>query len=179
VTISMPKLNKYRSAGFTLVEMSAVILLMGLLCGVATLTFRGPYQAACFEYSLQQIEQFDATLRQHARRFGRPAELTIDITQHRFTITADESRSEARQFQLRPDVKIAAVRTAGLQSTYGTIAIGVSRNGSTPSYALHLVSTQGAERWIVVLGLVGQVLHVDDEQEVQALLSPEGGPNLD
>lgn len=70
----------HRRTGFTLIELTAVLVLMALIIAIAAIRLRAPYQAAKQAYWVDRIEAFDQNARQHARRFGRLSEMQIELS---------------------------------------------------------------------------------------------------
>ena len=55
----------------------AVLTIVALLAGAASLSLRGPHQAARLENAVERLTMVDRQLREHARRYGRSEQLTI------------------------------------------------------------------------------------------------------
>ena len=67
-----------RSA-FTLIELLAVVAILGMFASVATVVVRGSISAARHQLEWQRLQSMDVTLRAQCRRLNRPATLQVDL----------------------------------------------------------------------------------------------------
>lgn len=169
---------------FSLVEVTMVLLLAGLLASMVALSLAGPAQVMRLEDALDRIAQCDRRARLYARRFGRPLQLTFRLDSGEISATSsslDESADDARftqdqtELTLRTDLPdrfhLVRLLVADQKIEAGQVSLPCSSNGQTPSYALGLTSPRDAQQWVVVAGLTGQVTRVKDEAEAQGVLS--------
>jgi prepilin-type N-terminal cleavage/methylation domain-containing protein len=153
--------------GFTLIEVMAVIVIMGLLAGVAALTFARPLAASRARNAQDQILSLDSSARQFARRFGRPVEVAFDFATQ--TIARRERDEIVFSARLPGGCRIEEIRVNGRDESLGEIAIPISSNAMSQSYAVHLVG-QDLDRWLVVAGLSGQVTQINDVATLDQIL---------
>jgi prepilin-type N-terminal cleavage/methylation domain-containing protein len=164
--------------GFTLIEMLVVIALAALMASIVAVSLTGSYRSASVEDAAGRIATYDRQAREHARRFGIPGRLVFDLGRGTVTRAAieGESMSEtAGVLQLPTGVHIGRVVTAQGTAAGGQIAVPVSRDGQTASYAVCLTSMKGQEYWIVTAGLTGRTLKVRDEREAQDIFRAMSG----
>ncbi|HUY31652.1 MAG TPA: type II secretion system protein [Pirellulales bacterium] len=175
----VPDLRDGRRRAFTLIELSVVLALMGLVLAVATVSFKEPYRRAQSQYALEQVMQADRRLRDHARRFGRAADLTIDL--ERGVIHATEQAAERRagkeQLALRFASAVDRVLLGRRHIAYGRANVHFSGSGRSKTYALRLRGADGVGRWLLFAGESGQVTVSEHEKEIDdifRILHPKG-----
>jgi len=160
------------AAGFTLIEVAAVALLLALLAGAVAWSFSGPIAAVRAGDALDRVRTFDAVARHAARQSGRGVTLVLDPADGsmvRQDMTAGEPR-EAYRAALPGGFKLDRVRTAedASRSLGGRTVIPCSADGRTQTYAVHIVGG-GRDRWLVFAGLTGQPTEVAHEAEVDQI----------
>ena len=75
-----------------------------------------------------------------------------------------------------PDgVRVTRVLVGSDVTDFGQVRVPVSAEGRSPSYALGL-STPAGDRWLVVVGLTGQVIPAADASAADADLEPTRAP---
>jgi general secretion pathway protein H len=153
-----------RPRAFTLIEVLCVVLLIGLLSGAAVIAFDRPLRAARARQIVEEIAAFDAAARAAARRSGRDVEMVIDPLER--TIVRDESA----RLELPAGLEIEQVRTADGSAPGSRVVIRCSPHGISRGYAIHLRSGD-FDRWLLVAGLSGQVTMLNDESQVDSILS--------
>src|SRR5688500_8497355 len=119
------------SRAFTLIELTAVLAILALLCTAAAFTFAPPLQRARKADAIAAIRSFDTYTRQAANRFGRASHILIDLDAQSLT------RAGANPLHLPPSLKIAEVRLATSRHSAGRVRIPCTAAGLTPTYALH------------------------------------------
>lgn len=159
-----------RRAAFTLIEISAVIVLAALLAAALALSLSGVGRAARMEDAIQQIIAFDDMTRRTARASGRAMEIVVDTEAQRIRrIDATTRQVHGRQLALGSRVRIDEARLGGGALMPASAPILVSDRGLSSTYALKL--TEGsAKRWVLIVGLTGRGIEVSDDGEVQQLL---------
>lgn len=155
--------SRLGAQAFTLIELTAVLVILALLSAAAVVTFGVPLQRARSADAVASLRSFDAYARQAAGRFNRPSQIIIDLDRQMLTRTA------AEPLHLPQVLRIAEVRLAAHRQTSGQVKIPCSAAGLTPSYGLHLTGPE-TDRWILVAGLSGQITEIDDERSLDNLL---------
>ena len=174
--------------GFTLIEMVLVIALTAILATAVTLSLTGPRRAAQARDVAEGVAHYDRLAREWSRRFGRPTRLTFHLNRGMVSrAVADGEAAGAEEdsavdrpaaLQLAGGYRIDRVVLAGRSASAGEVSVPCSTGGQTPSYAVLLAGPGGQRQWLVVAGLSGNVLTVNDEREVEdifAALSGEPG----
>jgi type II secretion system protein H len=171
--------NSIRS-GFTLIELLAVLVLAAILAGAAVLSLQGPYQAARLENAIERITLIDRQLREHARRYARPAQLAIHPSTGR-TIATDltSDKSSPTAFQLDSGVRIDQVAIGERRSNCDAMTIAYSAQGRSLSFGVCLCGSDGKQHWLLFTGGTGQVIQIEDETKVEELLCLGSTPGTD
>jgi prepilin-type N-terminal cleavage/methylation domain-containing protein len=152
-------------AGFTLIELVVVIVILGIMAAVAVLSLGGTTD----RYQLSQAElvwqSFDAQARRHARTSHRTIEATIQRSRGQLQID-----SLSKTFQIPSSVEIKKVRVHHRGAGRSQIDLQFDREGTSPTYAVQLQRGK-LTKWLVVLGISGQVCTFDTEREVNEVLA--------
>jgi type II secretory pathway pseudopilin PulG len=182
-----------RRAAFTLIEVLAIVALLGLLVGATVWLMADDARRASRADALGQIAHADRTARLAAQRLGRPCVLRCDLDAQRLRRVVHDTGEEAvsHTVDLPQGFRIARItlpaapgrsprtrrRQAGRDIDAGVVDIAYSTAGRSTSYALRLVFEGGRGRrsdkdlggWLVVAGLTGQIMVVQDAEEVDNL----------
>lgn len=154
-----------RRPAFTLIEMLAVLALLGLLTALATVSLSGAVRAARANDTAEAVRALDRSIRDYAKRFGRTVTLRFDLSQGVVVRVEDGKPSVAYALPVRRVITRSDDRTAA------EVFVNVSAAGYSPSYAVLVNASQGTQ-WIVFAGLSGQASVVNDEREVLDILAP-------
>jgi type II secretion system protein H len=157
--------------GFTMIEILAVMVLLGLAAGVVAVNIRGPMREASLEEVVERIVDFDGQTRAIARRKGRPLRLRVDLTAGRLSRSDAETGEELGA----PAVVLGGWRVEELRVRdepigSGTATLSVSRRGLSQSYALLLVGPHGERRWLLCAGLSGHFTQYDSHDGIENIL---------
>jgi prepilin-type N-terminal cleavage/methylation domain-containing protein len=155
-----------RRRGFTLIEMMAVIVVIGLLSTGAVISFSRPLAASRARNSIDQVKSLDSSARQFARTFGKPVEIVFDLSNQ--TIARRERDQIVFQTTLSRGVRIEEVRFATRSESIGEVSIESSSAGLSRSYAVHLVGPQ-LDQWLIFAGLSGQVTVINDVSQLDTI----------
>jgi prepilin-type N-terminal cleavage/methylation domain-containing protein len=179
----VPHSRQVHRRAFTLVETMVAVIILGLLAGAVTWSFRAPLRRARMAEAIEQVKYIDASSRAFARRFGRNVEVVYDVSEG--TMERRESARADASFRtvIASPFRIEAVRTRGRTEEYGEAAIAVSPLGVSQTYAVKLAGPE-AQRWVVVTGLGGEILTLADDAQVEAIFAkvaqpPRGGRDAD
>jgi len=160
------------ASAFTLIELTVVIVLLGIISTAAALTFRSSLQAASATDAIAQIKYLDSTARRRAVRFNQPVELVFDLSNSSLSRREGNKRNDVSFSSPLPrGFSIDQINIAGQSTFNGEISITCSPTGLTSSYALHLIGPN-FDRWLLFAGLSGQITLIQNEETVQDILSP-------
>src|SRR3954453_11891082 len=155
---------------FTLVETMVAVIIVGLLAGAVTWSFRAPLRRARMAEAIEQVKYLDASSRAFARRFGRNVDVVYDVSEGTLE-RRENARAEASfHAAIASPFRIEAVRTRVRTEGYGEAAIAVSPLGISQTYAVKLAGPE-AQRWVVVTGLGGEILTLADDAQVEAIFA--------
>ena len=163
-----------RRGAFTLIEVMAVIVLLGLMAGAVTWSFARNVRGASRETAMSQVMRADRMARLAARRFGRPCVLRIDIGAQRvWRVVEVGSRIEKSPATSVSGCRLDRIAIAGAVADSGIVDVPYSTAGHSASYGIRLVR-QDWRGWLIFCGLTGQATVIENEQEAQNLLSLAG-----
>jgi prepilin-type N-terminal cleavage/methylation domain-containing protein len=158
-----------RMTGFTFIEITAVIAIIGLLAAAAVLSLAHSASKERFESLCAQMQQTDMLVRSAARRSGQTQRLVYDIAHDRIVWPA-QNRAAATTMILLPENDVLSIRTVDQAEALGQVEIDFSPGGYSPSYAAKLeVPGSGTGRWMVVAGASGQIFWTEDEKQVETI----------
>ncbi len=150
--------------GFTLIEITAVLLIAAIAAAAVTLRIQGPLARAEMGELIGLIGRFDHLTRVYARQHDRPLLLIVDLaTGELRRMDTEKSEPIGSPLQLPSNWRIARLLVGGSDITYRDVEIRCSRLGLTPSYAILLAKDTGKRKWLLVPGLGGGVTVVGDE----------------
>lgn len=173
-------------SGFTLIEVLAVIVVLGLLAGAVAWSLAGDATQAIGEDALGRLAHADSMARAEARRFGREYTLRFDLNEQALRRLDEGDRQSAHSVKLPTGHRIEAVAFKAQgdsgsgtlrRVTFGAADVVYSPAGRSVSYAVRIRSGD-ARRWLVVAGLTGQVTQTDDAKAVDNLFDA-GLPRAD
>lgn len=185
---------------FTLIEVMAVVVLLGLLAGAVAWSMAEDLSRDAKHAALQAIVGEDEMVRLAARSSGRPCVLRLDIDNQRIsraTMGQADQREQAHSIALRGDWRmsevillrpdtsaqaaVSPVRRQTMRS--GAAEIRLSPVGLSPTYIVRLdrqseatnrrASSPGhhARQWLVVAGMTGGSRVIHEQQEIDNLLA--------
>ena len=162
-----------RRAGFTLIELMVVVLIMGLMASVAVLSVRGHIDRARWTRSFEQIEQLDRIGRIAARRDASRYQLRFNRAKRSVELYAVESnvfKKKLREVKLPTSLEFASFQKAGNVGRGNDFEVEIASNGQSPSYALSIQTSSSQPQWLVVLGFSGQQIRMENARDVAAIL---------
>lgn len=164
----MTSSSNRRRTGFTLVEITAVILIAALIAGAVTLNTVGPRRITELRDVVERVGRFDALSRAYAENTGTDVRIVVDTDLDEISrVGARGTDNHGRPLRLGGDWDIAAVRVFGREPIRGRAVIPCSSAGLSPSYALLLEGPGGRSRWLLVAGLTGETTACENEDEIQ------------
>lgn len=185
--------------GFTLLEMMAVVVLVGILATATAMSLADQSQRATRADAIGRLTDADRSARLAAKRLG-PSTLRIDLDQQRlWLVTPDAQSDKARpghSMQLPSGFRITQVTWLETRETStpgnstrkriaeqrGLVELPISSAGISRTYAMRLtgpptkeLAEQGATEqttWLVVSGMTGQTTLYDETRSIDNLFEP-------
>lgn len=178
-----------RSAAFTLMEVMAVVALLGLLAGATAWSLAGEARRQTREEIIAQIVQTDLHCRVAATRTGQSHDLVFDLDEQaiwRRGPEQSETENGSHRMKIAGDYRIDRVLTSDVahgsspsnggdlfvRIDAGELAITCGPAGCTTSYALRIVhEPTGESTWLLVAGLTGQTILIQNESEIEDIFT--------
>ncbi len=152
-----------RSA-FTLIELLAVIAILGMFASVATVVVRGSVSAARHQLDWQRLQSMDVTLRAQCRRLKRPATLQVDLD----TGTWERHMAGLQPLRLAETSSLDGIANRGQVMRAGRATLFYRADGTSDSYAVRLAA-DADNQWRLVCGGSGQWIEEVSHDTVRAL----------
>ncbi|MHB8974218.1 MAG: prepilin-type N-terminal cleavage/methylation domain-containing protein [Pirellulaceae bacterium] len=157
-------------AGFTLLELLVVLVIIALLSSLVAVRLQGPYQSARLEDALERLAFTDSQTRAHSREFATACQIVFELDRGwMYSGMPGGSGARSCEFALPESLRIERVRTPQMELGSGTARIDVSARGTALTYAVCVASSQGTHRWLLFAGLTGRVAYPKDEIHVQQI----------
>lgn len=193
---------------FTLIEVMAVVVLLGLLAGAVAWSMADDLRRNAQESAAERVMSTDELARLAARASGQPCVLRFDLDAQRIARSAINDRGQmgaahdwglgadwaiAKVIVLRPDASAEAAISPVRRHVHraGAVELRISADGWSPTYLVRLdrvggpITRDGASgsgqsrQWIVVAGLTGATRVIYDQQELDNLLATLQRPGID
>lgn len=159
---------------FTLIEASAILVLIGLMASAGALSLRSAYRGSELKDVVSRIRSIDRSARSAVQLNGRPGVIQIDERTNTIRFTHDGGeRAGLMPVVLPSGFDIKRVAVASVSAAHGAIQIPCSAHGQTPTYLIS-ISGPGDESTVLVFsGLTGLVTELDEDSsfELDELLS--------
>jgi prepilin-type N-terminal cleavage/methylation domain-containing protein len=165
---SLARQSRRRIAAFTLIELMVVIALASILASLAAVSLGGTMDRYRLSQAEQMIEAFDAAARRDARRRREPVSAIIQRSRQRLILPARTTND--KQYRLPRHVEIKQIRLRRRLTAGRDLELLFNREGTGPTYAVELVCGKSS-RWLVVLGISGQIIALQDRGEVDEILA--------
>ncbi len=156
-------------SGVTLAELLVVLVIIGLVTGVAVVQMSGVTRQAKLEQTVGILVHVDSHLREHAIRFGVCGALRFDLSRG-ILRSLPGSEGAGRTQSLGNGVVIRRVMSATRDIAFGAMTVDYSCIGTTETYAVELESDGGDAVWVLFAGLSGQVTRFKDVRDVEEVL---------
>lgn len=155
-----------KNKGFSLIEITMVLLILGVAAAAVTLRVEPMLHHAQTEQVVRDIVEFDRLTRTLARRHDQQFRLVLDTSVgelRRLDVTGVESCGRA--VRLPDGFAMTKVLLRAQDIGAGTISIPCSRRGFMPTYAVRLDGPGGRRQWILMTALGGQEVMIDDDND--------------
>ena len=158
-----------RQRGFSLLEMTLAVAIMGIAAAAVTLNVMSPIRRATMEDIVGQIAAFDNMTRTWARNQDRPLIMTVDISEGRIYRGRENNAEPTESLKIPKSFRISRLVVGGSEIAYGDAEIPFSGMGLSPTYAMLIEGKGSPARWIIVVGLTGEVLTETDAKGEKAV----------
>ena len=159
-----------RRSGFSLVELTMVLLILGLVSAAVALNVRAPAAQVGMKACVDDVVAFDRLTRTMACELDRPLRLVVDLGAGQLRRTDERGGAEEGRILTIPSgYRLTDLRLAG-RSVPGGAALNCSARGLMPTYAVLVEGPGGVKQWVLLAGLTGQEWKPKDEREVQDIL---------
>ena len=85
--------------GFTLIELTVVLVIVGLLLSLIGPSVRSFYETVEYRETVRELTSAVKNARRQARATGKPYDLVIDPTQNRFALTSRAASLKQRDYK--------------------------------------------------------------------------------
>ena len=79
--------------------------------------------------------------------------------------------TDRRSFQLPDEYRLEQLWLPDRKVLDGQATVACSSHGQTPSYALQVIDSEKDSQWLLIVGLTGQTLKIEDEEELEAIFA--------
>ncbi len=159
-----------RADGFTLIEMTAVLLIAAIASAVVVLRLQGTRRTLEMSEAVSETIAFDRFSRHLSRKGGRELLIRADLAAGRLSRVETETHNQAgRALELPREFRIARLRLGQRRSSVGSATWTVTPQGLSPTVAMELAGPGERREWIVLPGLGGAAWTTNDERDIDAI----------
>ena len=164
--------------GFTLVELSMVLLVLGIAAAAVALRVQRPLMAANLSDITGSLVDFDRTTRAASRSQDRPLRMVMNLS-HGTVTRADAAGKpiDGSAVSLPQGYRLARLLVHDKDFREGETTIACSRAGCSPTYAILVQTPANTQQWLVFAGLTGQTIQVANDDEAKQILAATLGGN--
>jgi prepilin-type N-terminal cleavage/methylation domain-containing protein len=157
----MARTNNSHARAFTLLELIVVMVLIGIAAVVGGNRFLAYKDRADLEHILQRVAHADRRERQLSRSSPYPGRLEFDSAKGRFRF-----QHARHELNIPKGAKVIAFWVA--PDAPESRAVYFANTGQSHTYALGIRTPGGAEQWLVVFGISGQIRTTRDGAEARS-----------
>ena len=170
-----------RSAGFTLIELMMVVLILATASAIVALRLKGPMCVARMRDVTGRIASYDRLTRLQATEQDRALMVVVDPDKGELRrMDAKGEEAMGTPLSLPSDFEITKVVVAGEAPSAKRKGVYFSRLGLTRSYAILVTGPGDLSRWVLFTGLTGDLVEGEREEQVrEALDRTAPGNNAD
>ena len=156
--------------GFTLIELMAVLVLVGLISATAMLRYSSSTRRATFEWSLDRVVVADQVMRTHAMSTGQAGHLRFEIGGRRLERLVGPKSASVSVVDLGERQGITRFLAAQRHVETGTVEVPYDPEGHSETFALEIEGPADQSAWILFAGLTGQTRRFGDRRDVERIL---------
>ena len=158
-----------KATGFTLIELTVVLLIMGIIAAIVTLKISGPVSQVKLQDVAERIKQFDIHTRSYARQHGKALRVDVDLSKNCISRWDNAGNQLGQPLKLPSNFSIEKCQVASQQQVRNATLLKYSSQGMTHSYAIKLAD-KSQSKWIFIIGLTGELVELENEQNVQKIM---------
>jgi type II secretory pathway pseudopilin PulG len=161
-----------------LIELTVVLVILGFLATMVTLSFHNTHHRATRENVVDQLRHMDALCRAFAYEQDQQVDLLIDLDGNHIERQDTDGNVLGQPWTIPRPWQIDRLIVHDGDSKSGRVPIRYSRQGYCPTYALRLRRRNAAteEEWLIVIGATGVLLERKGgrrAKEIRNLLNAE------
>ncbi|MCA9232786.1 MAG: prepilin-type N-terminal cleavage/methylation domain-containing protein [Planctomycetales bacterium] len=158
-------------AGFSLLELIVVLVLVALLAAVIVVRWSSVQQRAVTASAISQLQFLDQHLRSYARLQRTACGLSFDLRNHRVRkLYHAQDRNNPAWEKLGRGVHLDSLRTTVPQQN-SRDEIVFAPDGTSPTYIVQLTCPGNQQLWLLCAGSSGQFTQFPTEREADAALA--------
>lgn len=166
--------------GFTLIELTIVLLIIGLAAGIVAVRMGGPLSRAKLDDVTEVLKTFDGNTRSYAWNHGKNLHVKVDLAGNVISRFDEEENEIGMEMVLPSDFTIEGFYVANPndeddQSSNEKV-LKYSNRGLSCSYAVKLADQQRS-RWVVFAGMTGEAFEIEDDEQVQEIMEMLSRPD--
>jgi prepilin-type N-terminal cleavage/methylation domain-containing protein len=166
-------------SSFTLIELLAVLVIVGLITAIASLRLSGTVQAARMEWATDRLIATDSVMRSHAAGCGRVAHLRFQLGTGRLSREFGDTRTKSSIVDLGHSIEISRFQSTTRDAETGEATVDYSPLGASRTFAVELKGPGNQRRLLFFAGITGQVTRMEDGQDARRLLQALRGSGTD
>lgn len=160
-----------RPAAFTLVELSVVLLILGLLAGAMAIRTREAIRGGELALATTRLRSFDQMLRERAQKSGEPIDLVLDIENQSAHTQGSAGRDRPQDGRTEIPIHLEEVLVANGRVRSGQRVMRYFADGTSETYAIRLKTDRKRSAFVLIAGWTGQFLETNDERSIEQVLS--------
>lgn len=143
--------------GYTLLELSVVVTLLGLASGLAVVKLQARLAEARLGDLLTRIEDLDARARSYAVRRGVALRIVLDHAESRIRVQQGEEALPGYEVAYDGITKTKSAWSSSAGHTNEPLTIPIDYNGVSEAYAVEVQMKTGDTTWLLMRGAGGTV----------------------
>jgi prepilin-type N-terminal cleavage/methylation domain-containing protein len=169
---------KPKASGFSLIELTVVLLIMAIIVSAVVLQLSGPMHNAQMRDVIARVVRFDSLTRTYAGNNDLSVRMEVDLNAGEIRRMARDSTDQlGRRLVLPSGFRITRLVLGNQEVEAGSVSMSCSQAGLTPSYALEIGGPGGRRRWLVFAGLTGQMTEIEDDKGIEEIWTSTVGRN--
>ncbi|MDO5554808.1 MAG: prepilin-type N-terminal cleavage/methylation domain-containing protein [Planctomycetia bacterium] len=156
------------SRGFTLVEITVVLAILGLVTSLAVVNYREPVNNVRLENIFEQVTHFEQRMRHWCRTHNTPAQIKVDLDRGEFAAQLrDGTKLDIPEVKITEGFKLKELRVMGENRFGRDTIIPYTSEGIAPCWALSIAYSGQRERYRLIIGMTGQSISFQSEDELR------------